>query len=149
MIYRLTLFLLVIIFIFSSCNDCHLVDCPTGVSFDIRIDDMSTGNTLLVESDSLYHIDEMSLTSLIDGQQIDGQLYRRSSVTNDSFPITCWSNVAPDMMFLKLSEEDTDTLSFISEYIEDECCSWYRLDSVSVNGAINVPVLNETITLLK
>ena len=91
----------------------------------------------------------MSMSSLIDGEQIEGRLFKRTSNGSDSFLISCWSNVSPDMIFITIDDQDTDTLSFMSEYIEDECCSWYRLESVSVNGANTIPILNETVTLLK
>lgn len=140
---------LFIIGVFSSCNDCHLVDCAVGVGFDIQIVDKLTLNSLLKEPDSLYHVDEMSITSLVDGEEIVGQLFRSNLGINDSLPIQCWSNVAPDMMFLKLNKDDTDTLSFVSELIEGECCDFYRLDSVSINGGSFLPVLNSTVRLLK
>ena len=76
MAIRFTLFFFFVISIISSCGDCFCcrVDCGPTVLFDIRIDDKVTFNTLLIESDSLYHVDEMSITSLVDGQQIDGEL---------------------------------------------------------------------------
>ncbi len=151
MAIRLILFLLVFISFFSSCGDCNccLVDCAPAVFFNIRIDDQLTFNTLLRESDSLYHVSEMSITSLVDGKEIAGILFRNSTGTNDSLPIHCWSDVISDMMFLKLNQEDTDTLRFICQFIEGECCSWFDLDSVSINGGGMIAVLNNTVTILK
>ena len=149
MAIRLSSLFLVVIFTFSSCGDCRFVDCPIAVFFDIRIADKVTSNSMLIESDSLYHVDEMSMTSLVDGKQIDGQLYRSSTGTNDSLPIMCWSNVAPDVIFLKLNQDDTDTLRFINQFVESECCSFYELDSVSINGGEMMVVLDGTVTILK
>lgn len=91
----------------------------------------------------------MSITSLVDGQLINGSLFRSTSGTNDSLPINCWSNGMPEMMFLTLNQEDTDTLRFISQFGEGECCMGYKLDSVSINGGGMMVVLDGTVTLLK
>jgi hypothetical protein len=151
MAIRLTVFLFVLISLFTSCGDCNccLVDCAPSVFFDLRIDDEQTFNTLLRESDSLYHVSEMSITSVVDGQQIEGFLFRSNTGTNDSLPIYCWSNVEPSLMFLKLNQDDTDTLSFVSQYNEGECCNGYSLDSVSINGEPMIAVLNNIITIYK
>ena len=61
----------------------------------------------------------------------------------------CWSNVFPEMMFLLLNQEDTAILRFISQFSKGECCSGYKLDSVSINGGGMIAVLDGTVTLLK
>jgi len=142
------LILLFGILLFNACNDCHLVDCAPTASFGLEINDMSTGKPLLTSTDSTFHIDSIQIGSIIDGELIDGFFSELWSHT-DSSSLFCGLNTQPDIVIVELNPREFDTLRFSSSLIEDECCSYYRLDSVSINNESMMVLQSDLVTILK
>lgn len=150
--YKSSVILLLVSFValFLSCGDCDccLVDCISPVGFDIEVKDKVTSESLLNTPDSLYVTSSMEMNSVINGELVRGSLFSVAD-TGITSTIFCFSNVPPDEIIITLNEEDSDTLQFISNYIEGDCCNAYKLETVSINGGNAIPVLNNTVTLLK
>ncbi len=142
------LLLLFGILLFNACNDCHLVECGYAVAFDLEINDSISGKSLLTSTDSTYHVDSIVVGSINEGQFVSGHFYEQWS-TSDPTNLICIVHTQPDIVVVQLNSSESDTLRFASTFIEDECCSFYRLDSVSINNGSMMVLQNDLVTILK
>jgi len=134
--------------ILNACDACYKTECASQAVFNLEINDEISGETLLTNTDSTYHTDNIFIGAIINGEIIPGLFYEGSS-TIDSKRLVCELNLKPDVVILELSPQETDTLRFESTLFENDCCSFYQLDSVSINNGPMMTMQTGVVTILK
>lgn len=148
----LSLLIIPLLFIISSCDNCNLTDCDENNRKGLlSLVSANTDQDLVFGPGKVYSIEQLEFYSIINGDTVFHQVqhYLNPALVNDSLLLVDLSEL-PETVFLRLQNTDVDTLQLTYNASESKCCGSYtRIETLGFNsdtqssGANGVFVMNK------